>query len=159
MKKVQYAIGALGLAPVMALPLTHPAATPHASTATGKRVNLTADMQAARPAVTCHHSADHSARTTGPVSGISLFADWDGKDCVFGVRGAVNFIDHNLDLRVRLRSNGNLVSTRFFTSASFGDDSTFWNGVINRDIPQICVATVLSFDHSSIQSGPICVNT
>jgi len=157
-KRVRYAFGALGLAPALALPLNHAAtAKPHVSGRAGKRVSLAAALN---PAATCFHQADHSGRDDA--HGMNMFADWDGTDCVFAVRGSEGGEHVGDVMRVRLRShpNGTVIYSKIDSFSSFNgaNDSLNWTvSRINHSGTQVCAAILNS--HGSVVAGPNCVST
>lgn len=162
MKKVRYAIGVLGVAPALALPFTPGTAmAAHVSGSPGKRVTLTADQHVAAPAVTCFHQADHSARDTTRFA--AEFVDWDGADCVFGVRGSYDSNGTGFAMRVRAYShpNGARVYSNVDSARTNKGTSESWVRFVNREAGQVCVAIVARSNHNSVafSGGPMCVNT
>jgi hypothetical protein len=160
MKKVRYAIGALGMAPVLAMPLNH-AAVPgaHVSGKAAKRVNLVAALRPQNPALTCHHSAHHSK--TDNNSEMDMFADWNGADCVFAVRGEYDSPDSSLVMRVTVNSrpDGHIVYLKIdsFGQVNEKNFSTNWTvSKINHSGMQVCASILRS---AATIAGPNCVTT
>jgi hypothetical protein len=156
-KKVRYAIGALGMAPALALPATHGGApAPHQSASPAKRVRLTAEQN---PAQGCFHQADHSGRAAGEF--LSLYADWDGAKCVYKVKGTyfIGTADRVMRIRGRSKPNGKLVYSSFDIHGSIkSPDSTSFTWTVDTSgIGQICIAILTST--SSTAAGPQCVTT
>jgi hypothetical protein len=156
-KKVRYAIGALGMAPALALPAAHAGAlAPHQSTSPGKRVRLAAEQNPAAAASTCHHSADHSATASGP--NLLLFADWNGTSCVFQVLGKYK---HALTGREMVIS-GTCVhgghSEFIDSSGHLKAKSVSFLETLDRHFVRVCIS-ILSESFGTRQAGPQCVNT
>jgi len=172
MKKVRYAIGAIGMAPALALPLNHAAtAKPHAAGKASKRVSLAAALRPDNPAapdVSCFHQARDSNRASS-ADILHLFADWDGHDCVFAARGSRHGnpgVVQPSAMRVRLRShpNGMVVYSKVDTFTSHPSFSSYnWTvSKINHSGTQLCIA-IFGKDIETGSKGeisqPICVAT
>jgi hypothetical protein len=163
MKKVRYAIGALGMAPVLALPFNHAAATgAHVSGKAAKRVSLAADLRADKPALSCFASPGHVASINS--GGLFEKATWDDLDCVNSVFGRIFPGQTGLWMRVREYSHpgGTRVYSKMdkFGSDNALHDSTNWTvGRINTAGTQVCIAIVPSSDSGFVLAGPNCVST
>jgi hypothetical protein len=160
MKKVRYAIGALGIAPVMVLPFTNgAAAAAHVSGNSAKRVTLTAEQRPAVAAVTCHHQADHNATNSG-VS-FAQYVDWSGTNCVYQALGKLGVRLSGLEMRTRAYSRPG--GTRVYSNINkngheHGLASTSFLTTLNVHAGQVCIA-LLEQNNGDLNQGPICVNT
>jgi hypothetical protein len=159
MKKVRYAIGALGIAPAMALPFTNgAAAATHAPGNSAKRVTLTTGQFA--PDLTCYHQADHSGRAHS--RNLSEYVDWNGANCVYKAHGELNISVSHLAMRTRAysRPGGARVWSNYNSHGTFPGGHTSFTTTVNRDAGQVCIALVFESTHVLLNSGgPICVNT
>jgi|HubBroStandDraft_4_1064222.scaffolds.fasta_scaffold93592_1 hypothetical protein len=163
MKKVRYAIGALGLAPVLAVPFAH-AVTPgvHVSGKSVKRVNLADALRTAEPALSCFHSPGHSASDN--TAALDEKATWDDLDCVWSVRGETHPADGGLWMRVREYSHpgGTRIYSKMdkFEQVNSVHNSNNWTvGKIDTAGTQVCIAIVPSSDSGFVLAGPNCVST
>jgi hypothetical protein len=157
-KKVRYAIGALGIAPAMALPFANGAAAAvHVSGNSAKRVTLTAGQFA--PDLTCYHQADHSARDSTPI--LYEYVDWNGANCVYKVLGKLHIALSKREMRVRAYSRPGGARVRSVINRAgteHGISSTSFLTTLNADAGQVCIA-IITQSSGRVSAGPICVNT
>lgn len=160
MKKVRYAIGALGAAPTMALMMpTANAATvaPAAHTEkTGKSVSLNHSTlgKTAQSNVICGFSKRATAVSTrGEFNGR---VQYQGSGCVASVFGVLNHHQTGLSMRTRLYSiNGTRVYQNYVKGEELSDGTTHWSTSPNHHAHQACEALVLN-GTNTVEYGPIC---
>ncbi len=160
MKKVRYAIGALGAAPAIAFmtPTAHAASAATGAANTGKAGKSVSLIHAkmAQPDVTCGTSK--FARSSSSRHNFSARVDYQGSGCIAIVSGSLSVKVTGLQMRVRLYS---IHGTR---THQYLDDHTYyniygspgWSIMPNVHAHQACEALVLDGTTSSVEFGPIC---
>jgi hypothetical protein len=171
MKKVRYAIGAVGVAPILCL-----AAVPtvNADAATGrvparstKTVSLRHSRSHAAPEVICGQNFSKKLRrTTAPFFTEKVFYSptAGGGDCISTALGSIQKDQTKLEMRTRVYIQPG--GTREFSNYVHGiinpNVSTHWTAGVGYDDathkPQVCIAVVSQSFHSIVDYGPICIN-
>jgi hypothetical protein len=161
MKKVRYALGAVGLAPAIGLlmPAASTAAAQVHAPKAAKKVSLVHSQDNAVPAITCG-----SGRQASFISGNGhlrelLNYSLRSGGCVHSVFGLLNRDQTGLEMRTRVyRSRG---GPRVFQHYVHGDaffTGTSFTQVVNTAGEQVCIALVQSAHLSHVDYGPVCDN-
>jgi hypothetical protein len=152
MKKVRFAVGALGVVPALGLAAPALAGTTPAPATTGKTVSMIPN------APTCN------ARNTGSynlgMSGHIVYSRDNG--CIGSVYGriAIQNPPTGLWMRVRFNANGRTIKHNMNKHGHIGYHSIHWSSNPNyTGIQQVCEAVVPAAASSRVLYGPVCENT
>lgn len=160
MKKVRYALGAVGLAPAIGVLATAPSAAAAGTVPAGsaKTVSLqhffapaTPDITCGSPSITPAHRSTHGLRLQ---VGHSL-------SCIHRVVGEISTDRTGLEMRTQVYSTkgGALIFQNFVHgSADIFNDTTTFSAFPNAFGTEVCIALVESTHHSVIVNnwGPNC---
>lgn len=157
MKKVNYALGALGLAPAVllaAVPTATASAAVHGPKKSAKAVSVLRDDHA-MPSVTCgsgHHVSNLS--TNGHFKNRTFYS-LGGGGCVNHVIGALNKSQTGLEMRTRIIHSG-IDTSLGFVHGTIASGITAFSMTVNRNAGKTCLALVNSTNHASVKYGPVC---
>jgi len=160
-KKVCYAIGAVGIAPTLGLvtPAATAAATvTHNPGGTGKTVSFRQDRDGVRPMLNCGRT--HHAYVVSPKADISGSIYWSGTNCVNQVGAFLYKRQTGLTMRVRFYSgDGALEYTAWDDNGTIGFTSTSWDSTANVYAHKVCEALVANGNHNDVEYGGSCETT
>ncbi len=153
MKKVNYAIGAVGL--VSGFGLVMPATVAVAGTAVKvtkphKKVSHIQNI----PALTCGGNHTRSA-SANRFANITLYSNGGG-GCINSVLGTLSINSTGLQMRTRVYNHGTRVFENFVHGSALGPRTTFKTRV-NVHGNQTCAALVNSQNHAQVKYGPECL--
>jgi hypothetical protein len=151
MKKVRYAVGAVGLAPALGLAI--PAANAAATTAyihghAGKTV---------RPLANCgdnQHQDGYSVN--GRISGGIYYSN---NLCVYKQLVTLFHYQTGLTERTRFYSGDGRLERTTWQAGKVAPGSTRFSSFPNMYAHQVCMALVANSNHNDVEYGPICFDT
>ena len=171
MKKVRYAIGAVGVAPILCLAA---APTVNADATTGqvparstKTVSLRHSRSHAAPEFICGTNFSKKLRrSTAPffTEKVIYSPTAGGGDCISAVIGSIQKAQTKLEMRTRVyvQPGGTREFSNYVQGVINPTKSTRWNTGVGYDDathkPQVCIALVSDSFHSIVHYGPICIN-
>jgi hypothetical protein len=158
MKRVRYAIGAIGVAPVLGLiiPAANAmAAVPQISKNAGKSVSL---GHGERPLVNCGHNHTKFASGSGLFAGGQI--GYSGTTCIHSQWAELDKFQAGLTERVRFYSGaGALERTTWQAGHDIDNQFTFFSSVPNLNGRMACEALVANSNHNDVKYGPVCETT
>jgi hypothetical protein len=153
MKKVRYALGAVGAVPALGLMLpaanAMPAA-PHVTKGASKTVSL---GHGSRPLVGCGHG--HTKYTQkGPLGGQ---IGYSGTTCIHSQWAILYKKQTGLTERARFYSGGGYLERTTWQAGKISTShTTFFSSVPNLNARQVCEALVANGNHNDVKYGPVC---
>jgi len=158
MKKVRYAIGALGAAPALGLMIpaaNATATTSHAPGNAGKTVSL---QHANRPLVNCGHNHTKYAQSARKLFEAGI--GYSGTLCVESQWGELLKFQTGLTERVRFYSTGGyLERTTWQAGKDIDNQYTWFSSLPNSYAHEVCEALVANGNHNDVKYGPLCEKT
>jgi hypothetical protein len=162
-KKVRYALGAIGIAPVIGMVMPVPTATAatRVPVKTAKRVSLLDARGRTVPDLTCH--SPHVTSPHRSIHGLRIQVGYSNGDsgCIAQVHGEISTAKTGLEMRTRVYSVPG--GSQVFQNYVHGDASilggyTAFSTKPNVHGEQVCIALVESKHHSVIVDsyGPVC---
>jgi hypothetical protein len=157
MKRVRYAIGALGMAPALGLMIpaaAHAAATaPQAPQGAGKTVSL---EQRTSPLVTCGNG--HYKTTLNNANNFRGTIHYSGT-CIRSQQAVLYFSKKGLTERTRFYSGGGTLERTTWQAGHIFRGFTSWYSLPNMYAHEVCEALVLNSNHNTVKYGPDCETT
>jgi hypothetical protein len=150
MKKVRYAIGALGAAPALGLvmPVTNAAAT--VTHSTEKPAAKTVSLEASRRAV-C--GGGHLVTN---FAGSFYNSTFHSGFCIQQVVGLLGHKQAGLAMRTREYATSGVREFSHFVTGVAGGGHTYFDQAISMLGYKTCIALVLTNHHASVRYGPVC---
>jgi hypothetical protein len=161
MKKVRYAIGAVGAAPALGLliPAAN-AAVPAVQTAQGN-VGKTVSVRhhdGKTPQVNCGSSQVHHTLSTRKI--MVGFISYSGNICVRFQSTLLDRRQGGLTERVRYYSGGGRLERTTWQGGSFiNSHETEFSSFPNMYAHEVCQALVANSNHNDVKYGPVCEKT
>lgn len=163
MKKVRYAVAALGMTPVLGVvtPALAAGAAGQAMARTGKMVTLTQRDVPLAPDAVCVYSKSKSSHTGTGANHFRASVYYSGSGepkCVWGTFGILSHEQSSLLLRTRVYSNGHYTSYKVnghFNHA--GGYTYFSDDGIGHKGDKACEALINS-NTLAVKYGPVCEN-
>jgi len=164
MKRVRYALSAIGIAPVIGLPMpmAHAAAAVTHSPKVAKTVSLVHNRTHTGLAATCSSFYSPKKRSDSPhnLTERVYYDQPAGElDCVAHVKGSIADHTASREMRTRIYSHpgGNRTFQGFHSGTILANETSF-NSYPNARGDQVCIAIVSESFHSIVRAGPICIN-
>jgi hypothetical protein len=152
-KKVRYAVGAVGVIPALGLmvPAANAAtAVPRVAGGAGKTVALERGNE---PLYGCGHG---HTKYTGHAS-IGGQIGYSGTNCIHSQWAELFHYQTGLTERVRFYSGGgSLETTNWQAGHDIDNQYTFFSSVPNLNAREVCEALVANGNHSDVKYGPVC---
>jgi hypothetical protein len=152
-KKVRYAIGAVGVIPalgLMAPAANAAAAAPRVAGGASKTVAL---ERGNAPLYSCGHGHTKYAQN-GSLGGE---IGYSGTTCIHSQWAELDHFQKGLTERVRFYSGaGTLETTNWQAGHDIDNQYTFFSSVPNLNAHKVCEALVANSNHSDVKYGPVC---
>lgn len=152
MKKVRYAIGAVGIAPALGLMMAPAAnaatAAPHTAKDAGKTVSLELGRT---PLLNCS-GAHYASDFNNGMSGAIRFTG----SCVRSQEAQIHHSQKGLTERVRFYSIHGTRVRETWQAGNIFRGFTSWHSVPNTRAHEVCEALVANSNHANVKYGPAC---
>lgn len=152
MKRVRYAIGAVGLTPALGLMLPAVTAAPGATHPPKKPFKTARLPRHAAPLVVCRSRSHAYASTTGPLSGQTAFSGV----CVHFQGASLRKAQTGLTERVRFYSGGGRLESTKWNAGNIDSNNTYFSSSPNSFARKVCEALVANGNHADVKYGPVC---
>lgn len=152
MKKVRYAIGALGAVPALGLMMptaNAAAAVTHTPGKAGKTVSLEHSKMARVD--TCG-SGHHKTASKGIFEGEVFYSG----SCMHETEGILGKAQTGLTMRTRLYSVNGTKNYSHFVGGSIVGNATFFFDKVSKVDHEACEALVANSNHTDVKYGPVC---